>query len=191
MMRWLVLSMIFFPALAWSAQWKDIKFDDSVTIDGKKLELNAPLSIRRVTRFGLPIKVYVGDFYVQKKVTDLQGMLNQARPIFFRQVYLLSIDRKDIVEGWTKAFNDNCEKDCEKAKEGLKEFNDLVTDVRKGTSVTVKINKDSVEVDNEGRPAKKGVVKNAAFANAFMYIFFGKNAPDERFQKELIGQEKE
>lgn len=188
MIRLLVL-LFAFPVFA--AQWKDVTFEDSMTVDGKKLELNAPLSIRRVTRFGLPIKVYVGDFYVQTKATDLKGMLAQPRPLVFKQNYLLSIDRKDIVEGWTKAFEENCEKDCDKAKEGLKEFNELVTDVRGGTQVTVKINKDSLEVDNQGKPAKKGVIKNAAFADAFLYIFFGKNPPDEKFQKELLGQAKE
>jgi hypothetical protein len=185
------LIVLLFAMPVFAAQWKSVTFEDSMTVDGKKLELNAPLSIRRVTRFGIPIKVYVGDFYVQKKATDLNGMIEQPRPLFFKQVYLLSIDRKDIVEGWTKAFEDNCEKDCDKAKQGLKEFNDLVTDVRDGTQVTIKITKDSLEIDNQGKPEKKGIVKNEAFANAFMYIFFGKNPPDEKFQKELIGQAKE
>ena len=186
MIRLLILLMVL-PAGA--AELKGMKFDDSMTVDGKKLELNG-LGVRHVTKFGLPISVYVGGFYVAKKVTDLKSMLAQGRPVFFRQQYLLSADRDAIVEGWTNAFNDNCEIDCEKAKPALKEFNDLVTEVRNGTVMTVKVTKDSVEVDDQGKPAKKGTIKNAAFATAFLYIFFGKNPPDEKFQKQLLGGEK-
>lgn len=183
------LALLFvFPVFG--AELRGKKFEDSVTVGGKKLELNA-LGIRRVTRFGLPIKVYVGGFYVAKKANDPQAMLSAPRPIVFRQVFLLSTDRGPVVDGWTEAFNDNCETDCEKAKAGLKEFNNLLTDVHDGTELTMTITKDGVEVDNKGTPPKKGMIKNPAFANAFMAIFFGKNPPDLKFQKELINQAKE
>ena len=102
-----------------AAELKGKKFEDSVTIDNKKLVLN-DLGIRRVTKFGLPIKVYVGGFYVSKKTTDLKEMLKMERPIFFRQVYLLSVDRDPVVEGWEKAFKENCEIDCDKQRPDLK-----------------------------------------------------------------------
>ena len=54
----------------------------------------------------------------------------------------------------------------------------------------VKITKDGLEVDNQGKPAKKGTIKNPAFATAFLMIFFGKNPADERFQRQLIGGER-
>ena len=57
--------------------------------------------------------------------------------------------------------------------------------------MTIKITKDGLEVDNKGTPAKKGTIKNPAFATAFLSIFFGKNPPDEKFQKVLMGQAKE
>jgi hypothetical protein len=184
-----VLALLFVLPVS-AAELKGKKFEDTLTIDGKKLELNA-LGIRRVSKFGIPVKVYVGGFYVTKKTTDAKEMLKMDRPVFFRQVWLLGADKDPIVEGWEKAFNDNCEIECDKAKAGLKEFKDLITDVRDDTEVTVKLTKEGVEVDNKGKPAKKGVIKNPAFATAFLYIFFGKNPPDEKFQKELLGQVKE
>ena len=66
-----------------------------------------------------------------------------------------------------------------------------MTDVRDDQVTTVKVTKDGVEVDNQGKNPKKGTIKNPAFATAFMYIFFGKNPPDEKFQKVLLGNAKE
>jgi hypothetical protein len=173
-----------------AAELKSKKFEDTLTIDGKKLVLNN-LGIRRVSKFGIPVKVYVGGFYVAKKTTDMKEMLKMERPMFFRQVWLLSTDKAPVIEGWQEAFKDNCEIDCEKAKPGLKEFTDMLGDVHDDTEVTVKVTKDGLEVDSKGKPAKKGVIKNPAFATAFLYIFFGKNPQDAKFQKVLMGQANE
>src|SRR4051812_118608 len=156
MLRLLVL---LFATPVFGAELKGMTFDDTITVDGKKLVLNA-LGSRRVSQFGLPIKVYVGGFYVPKKITSREEMLKVERPVFFRMAYLVSADQTKITDGWKAAFDANCEIDCEKAKPGLAEFNKLVTESHKGSVMTVKITKEGVEIENPGKPDKKGVIKN-------------------------------
>src|SRR4051812_31072310 len=89
---------------------KGKKFDDTMKVDGVDLKVN-PLGIRRVRKFAIPIKVYVMVFYLRKKTTEREAMKKVEPPIFIRMVWLLSVNKKKLVDGWNEAFEKNCGSD--------------------------------------------------------------------------------
>jgi hypothetical protein len=173
-----------------AAEKEGIKFDDQITVNGIKLELNC-LGTRRVTRFGIPgIRVYVGGFYLPKKTMVREVVGTLPRPILLQMEFMRSVDEADIAEGWKEGFKKNCDADCDKAKDGLTEFVKLISDARKGSRFEVKITDDGVEVDSQMRSPKKATIKNPSFANAVIQVFFGKHPLDEQLQQELLCQNK-
>lgn len=179
------LAMFMMSASVFAAELKGIKFDDTMKVDGAELKLNA-LGFRRVEQFGIPVKVYIGAFYVKKPSKERVEILKSERPVFFRMAFLLSVDKEKLVDGWHKAFETSCKPHCDAARPALKEFTNLISDVRSETSSTMKITKDGIEAEMGGKDPKKATIKNKAFADAFMQIFFGDEVIDRRLTKELL-----
>jgi hypothetical protein len=111
---------------AFAAKKMDKVFPDQVKVDGKELKLNA-LGVRRVSQFGIPVKVYVGGFYVKTPTKDAEAMLKMEMPVYFRMVFLLSAGADKVTAAWDEAFDKTCKTDCDKAKKGLKECVSFLT----------------------------------------------------------------
>lgn len=190
-MRWIVAMSVLFGlssgVLAMEKQGK--KFEDSMKSGDKQLVLNG-LCLRKVRKFGIPIKVYVGGLYVSKKSGDAAELLSGPNPKVVRLVFLRSVDGSRLEEAWTEALGKNCDVDCDQAKAGLKEFNKMMSDVREDTKIEVAIQDDGLDVDAGGKDPHKGAIKNAAFAKNFLKIFIGKEPPTEDCKQGFLGQEK-
>ena len=74
------------------------KFADSLKSGDKELVLNG-LCLRKVHKFGIPIKVYVGGLYVAKKASDASELLASPNPKVVRLVFLRSVDMARASKG--------------------------------------------------------------------------------------------
>jgi hypothetical protein len=186
-MRLVIVSFGFVFAFAsFALEKQGVNFEDSMTIGATKLLLNG-VCLRKVSKFGIPIKVYVGGLYVAKKSSKQEEILADPALKFLRLVFLRSVDGSTLEEAWTEAFKKNCDADCDKGKEGLQAFNKLMSDVRDKTKIEVTINKGTLEVDAGGRQPHKGKIENAPFAANFLKIFIGKEPPTEDCKAEFLG----
>lgn len=186
-MRFIQLFVVLVLSFGVSAKEKQgKKFEDTLKVGDKTLNLNG-LCLRKVSKFGIPIKVYVGGLYVMKKSSNEDDLLAQPNPKVMRLVFLRSVDADRLTEAWTEALGKNCDADCDKAKEGLHEFNKMMSDVREDTAIQVTVLDDGLDVDAGGRQPHKGKISNAAFTKNFLKIFIGKEPPTEDCKKGFLG----
>ena len=71
-----VIIVTLLSSFAFAGTFYDVTLPDEVTIDGKKKVLNG-MALRKVRKFGIPVKVYVGGLYLDEKSQDSEAILNE------------------------------------------------------------------------------------------------------------------
>ncbi len=194
MRRFLMLSAtlvgICFVSFQVSAKVKieDIEFDDSVTVSGKKLVLNG-VGLRTVERFGFKIKVYVGALYLEKKSKDSDDIIVSEPPKQIVLQFVRSVDRDDLVNAFSKGYENGCVIDCANQKEQFAQLKKELVSVRNGNKMIVTTESDNLELEFTGPYAKKVKLKNVALAKNTISIFVNKKAPPtQEFRSGLLGE---
>ncbi len=184
----LVCGLVTFGAvIAHSAERDGVKLPDTVTVDGRTLQLNCRPVLRKVTKFGIPVKVYVGALYVEKKSTDSEALVKSDELKQFIMHYVRSVDKDPILEGFLDAYDQTCVVNCDKKKEQLREFRDALTDIRQGHEILLTFRKDSLEVETTGPKAKKTLIQNADLSRNMMAVYVGpKTLAGSEFRKDNL-----
>ncbi len=169
-----------------AAKLDGVESADKIEVEGTSLLLNG-MGIRKVDRFGLTFKVYVGSLYLKEKSADAEKILNSEDPKRVVMTFLRRVDGKDMIAAWQKGMFDNCISECDKYKEPLAELNKMTSDILKDGTITLTFYKDKVMVDVAGRKKSTGEIKGAAFSKNLLAVFIGKNPPTAEFKKGLLG----
>ena len=184
----LVLVMTSMTAHAKSIQ--NVDFAETMTVGETALTLNG-VGLRTVQRFGLTIKVYVAGLYLEKASSNVEEILKSETPKVVKLVFLRGVDKAQIQNAWKEGVSNNCvPKECQEAKEKLKELNKLMVDSKNKGTMTFEFYPDKVNVAVEGRSKSSGSVTSAIFSKTMLSVFLGPNPPTRELKNGLLGQAK-
>lgn len=164
-----------------------VKVDDSVEVQGAKLQLNGA-----GVRYKAIFKVYVAALYVGKKVATPEEFYAATGPKRMSITMLRDIDSNELGKAFTKGFEENAPKgEMSKLVPGLIKMGQIFFDQKKlqtgdtftndwipgvGTVITVK-------GKVQGEPFKE-----PEFFNALMRIWLGPNPADWKLKDALLGK---
>lgn len=164
-----------------------IKYEDSVTVAGSKLQLNGA-----GTRYKGPFKVYTAGIYLGKKATTLEEFLGQPGPKRMSVVSLRDIDASELGKMFIRGVEDNMDRaSMSKLIPGLMRMSQIFSDHKRlgageqftidwvpGTGTVV-----SVRGVQQGEPFKE-----PEFFNALMRIWLGPVPADWKLKDSLLGK---
>lgn len=173
--------------VSFAKEVEKINFADQMELGAQKLVLNGA-GLRTKRKIGINFRVYVGGLYLVKKATDAKAIIASDDPKVLRMVFLRSLDKDTLQEAWEEGFNKSCKSGCDKLTTQLKAFNRLMAPVKENSELKVTFEKDSVEVEMNGKESKSGKVDGADFSKAMLAVFIGDEPPTLEFKNALLGQ---
>jgi hypothetical protein len=185
----LVLSLFVISAISHaSKELSDVKMEDQVKVGDKTLVLNG-MGLRKVTKFGIPVKVYVAGLYVEKKTTDSDALVKNDEVKHLIMHFVRTVDKEPIVDGFNEGYETNCIANCDKKKEQFKLFADQLVSLRKDNEIKLTFYKDKIDIETNGPNAKKGTVMNGDLSRNMLNVFIDKtHNPGKEFQAGLMGK---
>ena len=186
--RSLVLATLLGGSLAAHAvtEIANVKLEDTITVAGAKLQLNGA-----GIRYKGPFKVYVGDLYTTKKVSNLDELIAAPGPKRLTMTFLREINSADFGKLLTRGMEDNVSKtELSKIVPGMIKMGDIFAankafapgdvcalewDPAKGLSIWAK-----------GK-LQAEPFQDPAFFRALMSIWFGSNPADWKLKDAMLG----
>ncbi len=159
-----------------------VKLPDTVTVDGKVLQLNGAGMRKK-----LFIKVYVGALYLPARSSDAAAIVAADEPRHVRMVFVRDVDRDSIMGAFHDGFRKNSkgpdlgalEKDLDQIAPAIgdvKERGEITVSYVPGAGTTVTGPKGSVTVP--GKP----------FADALLRNWLGPDVADGDLKKHMLGR---
>ncbi len=188
----LSLSFAFIATLGFAcsvhaAELNDVKMADSTTVDGKTLNLNG-LGLRKVTKFGIPVKVYVGALYVEKKTKDSAALVKSDEVKKLILHFVRNVDRDVLADGFRASYDDGCFTECDKKGDQFALLKPHIVSVRQDNEIAFTFYKDKIEIDTNGPNAKKQIINDANLSRNMLSLFINeKKPPTEDLRKGLLG----
>lgn len=169
-----------------AATIEKVDFPDEINVDGQKLVLNGG-GLRKKKKFFKLWDVYVGALYIPAKSSDAKAILASPAPKVIEMVYVRSIDKETLQEGWEESFKQVCAQDCDSLKDQLKAFNDSMADVKDRSRLRLTFKKSSVDIDLKAKENKTSMVDGEGFRRVLLDMFLGENSPAPELRKKLLG----
>jgi hypothetical protein len=184
----LLAACLLLPFAAWSQiTVSGVKYDDTATIAGAKLQLNGA-----GTRYKGPFKVYTAGLYVTKKSGTPEELLGQAGAKRMTVVMLRDIDAGELGKLFIRGVEDNMDRAAmSKLIPGLMRMSQIFTDHKRlmsgeqftlewipGTGTVV-----SVRGVPQGEPFRE-----PEFFNALLRIWLGPVPADWKLKESLLGK---
>lgn len=170
-----------------AATIEKVDFPDEINVDGQKLVLNGG-GLRKKKKFFKLWDVYVGALYIPAKSNDAKAILASPSLKVIEMVYVRSIDKETLQEGWEESFKKVCGKDCDALKDQLKAFNDSMVDVKDRSRLRLTFKKSSVDIDLKAKENKTAMVDGEAFRKVLLEMFLGENTTAPELKPKLLGQ---
>jgi hypothetical protein len=165
-----------FALPVYAAELAGVKLDDKATVEGQELILNG-IGLRKVVRFGFPIKVYVGGLYTPKKSADADEIIKMKSVRQVVMQFLLAVDRENLIDAFDGSFKGNCVLDCEKKSEQYAQLKVHVAPMRKGDQMIFTALPDKLIFEIKGANAKRIEIPGAAISANVIAMFINKTAP--------------
>lgn len=173
------------------AELKGVVHEDKIKLGDKELVLNG-IGLRKVTKFGFPIPVYVGGLYVTKKSESSDEIINSADPKQVAIQFLLSVDRDALNETFGNTYTSQCLVDCAAASKQFAKLKELIARVNKGDRMTFTSYADKFIFEMTGGNAKKVEIVDAAISKNAIAMFLNPKAPPTpEFRSALLGKKAE
>jgi hypothetical protein len=174
---------------ATAAMLNDVTMSEQIQVGSKKLELNG-MGLRKVSKFGIPIKVYVAGLYLEKKSSDSDLIASSAETKRLVLHFVRPVDSEPLVEAFEAGYEKSCFRACDQLKSQFKEFSKNVVSVRKDNEITFTFYDDKLDIETSGPNAKKDTIINGDLSHNLLALFINKkNPPTEDFRKGILGLE--
>lgn len=179
-MNRIVLLSTLLALSSFAAEFKGVKMDDQVTVDGRTLKLNG-MGLR--TKF--IISVYVAGLYVESPSKDPNAILkaDEARRVDLRM--LRGLDKGSTIDAIRAGFDANSKAQLPALKERLDSFCAQIPDLKEGQTLTITYSpgKGTSVVGAGGST----VIPGKDFADALFAVWLGKSPADEGLKKGMLG----
>lgn len=170
-----------------SAVLNDVKMSDNITVEAKNLILNG-MGLRKVHKFGIPVKVYVAGLYLENKNRDAEALVKNDEIKKLVMHFLRPVDRDVLIDSFRASYNDGCYLDCDKKGPQFSKLAENIVSVRKDNEMAFTFYKDKIEINTNGPNAKKATVNDANLSRNMLSLFINKKKPPtEELRKGLLG----
>ncbi len=155
---------------------------DTVTVDGKALQLNGA-GLRKK----LFIKVYVGALYLPARSSDAAAIVAADEPKHVRMVFVRGVDRDAILGAFRDGFRANSAgPQLPALEQELERIAPAIGDVKEGGEITV------TYVPGAGTtvtgPKGTATVPGKPFADAMFRNWLGSDVADRDLKKRMLGR---
>jgi hypothetical protein len=176
-----------FGAIAATVDVGGIKLEESIDLQGSKLQLNGA-----GVRYRAVFKVYAAGLYVGKKVATPEELIAAPGPKRISVTLLREVDANDLGKAFTKGFEDNSPKaEMSKLIPGLIKMGQIFSDQKKmlpGENFTVDwIPGTGTIISVKGKPQGEPF-KEPEFYAALMRIWVGPAPADFKLKDALLGK---
>ena len=151
-----------------------IQFPDSLAVDGKTLVLNG-LGLRKKTVF--QVKVYIAALYLNTPCRNDRAILKSDETKELHIHFVRNVSAKDIANSWDEGLEKNCKQGCEVYGERLKRLKSLSRDLKKGSVVRFRFDKDSMTMLLGDLPPQ--TFPGRDFADLILSNFLGEPPSDD------------
>jgi hypothetical protein len=185
----LTMSLIVSKAAS-AAELNDVKLPDEFTVDGTKLSVNC-LGMRKVEKFGFPIKVYVGGLYLEHKSSDSDAIIGNDEKKIMIMHFVRSLDRDQLVEAFQSGLENGCVVACDKHSAQWALLSSHIVSVRADNEIKFTFYKDKIDYEVNGPNAQKVTIAGspdaAALSKNLLSMFINKKKPPtEEFRKGVL-----
>lgn len=159
-----------------------VELADTVTVDGKALQLNGA-GLRKK----LFIKVYVGALYLPARSSDADAIVAADEPKHVRMVFLRDVDRDSIMGAFRDGFRANSKgPDLPALEKELDRIAPAIGNVKEGGEITV------TYVPGAGTtvtgPKGSVTVAGKPFADALFRNWLGPEVADRDLKRRMLGR---
>lgn len=88
----LALSLYFWDSKSMGDELEGVKMPEQVRVGDHSLKLNG-MALRKVYKFGIPVKVYVAGLYLQEPSHDWEKIVADGRPKYLEMEFLRTLER--------------------------------------------------------------------------------------------------
>ena len=171
-MKRLVLLAALIAVPAFAAELQGVKVPDTVTVDGKTLQLNG-----QGLRVKLVFKVYVASLYVEHASKNAADIIKADEIRRVEMHMLRNLEKKAIVEAIEEGFKKNSADQLPALKERLAKFTEKVGDVKDGATLVIQY------VPGKGTRIEGAtdayVAEGKDFADALFSVWLGAKPVDD------------
>ncbi|HTY41425.1 MAG TPA: chalcone isomerase family protein [Thermoanaerobaculia bacterium] len=158
-----------------------VKLPDTVSVDGKTLQLNGA-GIRKKAIF----KVYVSALYVETPSKDAATLVSSTQVKSMRLHMLRDVEGPKISGAIAEGFENNSKDALPKLKARLDQLAKMIPDVKQGDEI------DLTWVPDKGtqvsvRGTTVGTIEGRDFADALFSVWLGPNPVQEDLKQALTG----
>lgn len=161
-----------------------VRMPEATVAGGETLARNG-MGVRKVSRLGFTVAVYVAGLYLEHPSRDAATIL--STPQRWRLVLHLvrDVDREQITDAFTRAFQRTAPDDAD-LQARIARLNGWITDIQEGGRVAftyVPGTGLAVEVND----TEQGTVEGFDFASTFLDIWLGDHPPNPGLKGGLLG----
>lgn len=172
-------------ALALPAAAKDVsgvKLPDTVTVEGKQLQLNGA-----GLRSKFVFKVYVAGLYLETPTKEAQTAITSDQTKRVRMVMLRDLEKEKIVDAMKEGVEKNNKGQMPALKERLEKLTAAIPDLKKGDDVVVTyVPGQGTSLESKSGAAAR--VEGKDFADALFSVWLGKQPVDEGLRDGMLGR---
>jgi len=181
----LTLACLFAVGFSGAAQAREkagVTLPDTLTVDGKALQLNG-LGLRTKVMF----KVYVAGLYLEKTSDNAGTVISSDQVKRVEMVMLRNLAKGKITDAMENGFEKNNKDKMPALKARLTTFTGAVEDLKTGDRLTVTYTPgQGTKVQTQS--GKSIVVEGKDFADALFSVWFGKEPADEDLKTGMLGK---
>ena len=184
--KFILATLFFVLTLSANAlEIKGVKVDEKVQVGGNALVLNGA-GIRTKMVF----KVYVAALYLTQKQTDANAVISDTGNKRVSMHFLRELSAEALLKGMNEGFSDNNNAaEMTAIEPQMKLFRDMMTsakEVKKGDMIVLDLSSTGTQVSLNGKVL--GVIEGAAFNQALLRVWLGKEPVDTLLKKAMLGQ---
>jgi len=175
------ITILMLTSLAYGAEVEDVKFEDSVTVDGKRLSARGA----GLFRYLGVIKAYVGVLYVEEGTATEHVLSDTAKRLEIE--YFHALKGEDFGPATNKVIAKNTDPETlERLRPRIDAHNALYKDVQPGDRYMMTyIPGKGTELALNGEPI--GLIEGADFAAAIYAMWLGDKPMNKSFKRQLMG----
>ena len=160
-----------------------VSFPDTVTAEGKTLQLNGA-GLRKKVVF----KVYAAGLYLETPSTDAQQAIGSDQVKRVRMSMLRDLDKKTITDAIVDGFKANAGGKLATLQQRLDTFSAAIPDLKKGDELVLTY-APGKGTTIESKGGQKISVEGKDFADALFSVWLGKSPVDGGLKDGMLGKE--
>jgi Chalcone isomerase-like len=175
------LALLVSATFALALEVAGVKLPETVTVEGKTLNLNGG-GLRKKVFF----KVYVAGLYLERASKDASAILASSEAKSIRLHILRGLKGSQVSDAIAEGFERNSKEQMPKLQTRLQQLSQMIPDVSEGDEVGLSwIPDKGTRVSVRG--TDRGVIEGRDFADALFAVWLGPNPVQEDLKKALLG----